>query len=177
MNQRTPDFRQLQPNFTIQVVTWNANNSKKQNNNNKNNNFAGDDKRAVSAQSVGTPGFAALTSDPGDPNDGHEQHEQPDDGVEQQRQLPATLQLTVAQGRKFSARTSRSQRTRISLFKGEYKTTQSFLSQDFVTFTHFLYGLPWQLPIGRITLQLTLHTHSLHRRHSMWWWGRVCICR
>ena len=106
MNQRTPDFRQLQPNFTIQVGSCDANNNN--NNNNNNNDLAGNDKWTVSTGPVGTPGVAALTSDPRDPNDGHEQHEQQDAWDEQQRQLPATLQLTVAQGRKFSTRTSRS---------------------------------------------------------------------
>ena len=104
MNQRTPDFRQLQPNFTIQVGSCDANN----NNNNNNNDLAGDDERTVSTGLVGTPGLAALTSNPRDQNDGHEQHEQQDAGDEQQQQLPATLQLTIAQGWKFSTGTSRS---------------------------------------------------------------------
>ena len=81
--------------------------------------LAGDDKRAIPTWPVGTPGVAALTSDPGNPNDGHEQHEQPDD--REHEQLPAnSLQLAVAQRWKFSTRTSRSQRTWITLFKGEY---------------------------------------------------------
>ena len=128
MNQRTPDFRQLQPNFTIQVavISYHANN-------NNNNNLAGDDERTVPTRPVGTPGVAA--SDPGHQNDGHEQHEQPDDG--EHHQLPATLQLALAQGWKFSARTSRSQRTWISLFKGEYKKTIPFSGCCFVKLTNF----------------------------------------
>ena len=112
MNQRTPDFRQLQPNFTIQVVSSNANNRK------DNNDLAGDDKRTVPTWPFGTPGLAAFPSDPCHPNNGHEQHEQPGVGDKQQWKLPATLKLTVTQGWKLSARTSRSQRPRISLFKG-----------------------------------------------------------
>ena len=78
MNQRTPDFRQLQPNFTIQVGSCDANN------NNNNNDLAGNDERTVSTGAAGTPGLAALTSNPRDQNDGHEQHEQQDAGNEQQ---------------------------------------------------------------------------------------------
>ena len=38
MNQRTPDFRQLQPNFTIQVGSCDANNNNNNNNNKMQNN-------------------------------------------------------------------------------------------------------------------------------------------
>ena len=119
MNQRTPDFRQLQPNFTIQVVSPNDTDNTQDNNLYN----SGNDKRTVPIWSSGTPRTPALASNAGYPHDGHEQHEQPNDGDEQQRGHhlpPACLQLSVSKRRKFSARTCRSQRPciRIPLFKG-----------------------------------------------------------
>ena len=156
MNQRTPDFRQLQPNFTIQVVSPNDTDNARDNNHYN----SGNDKRTVPIWSSWTPRTPALASNAGNPHDGYEQHEQPNDGDEQQRGHhlpPACLQLSVSKRRKFSARTCRSQRPciRIPLFKGA--DNQTLVSMQ------CLPSLP-----TRTTPRLTLLTPSHRLLPSKW---------